>query len=81
MMRREDYFCWLCNSKLHLKRTKDGSYGLYCVVCCRFRKFKVEVPLEIRGGWSRVDVRRMHSLGICFYSTYEELKLLRSATL
>jgi predicted nucleic acid-binding Zn ribbon protein len=51
--------CWKCKTVLVLKRLHDGSRGLYCTRCCRFRKLKVKLPVATEGcEWSRVDVRR-----------------------
>ena len=55
----EPWRCWKCNSSLSYRKRSNGLTGLYCRKCRRYRRLKVEVPVEARGvcRWSRVDVR------------------------
>lgn len=65
---KHSFFCWHCRGKLVERRLWDGSFGLYCPRCTRFRKMKVPVETGVgvcpkRRTWSRVDVRRCGKYG------------------
>lgn len=53
---RSERFCWRCHTLLRRRKLKDGTFGLFCYKCSRFRKLRL--PVEARGGgWCRTDVR------------------------